>query len=668
MTPQHSVASDADPTVTYGIWLIIAAGLLVGCVWAGAQLGALVAYQHPARVSLVDAGVALVGLPDHFADPARAWPAPIHREIAGPFVYWPATLTAFGLAASAIIVVTRGRPGGRLGEGRGFESRVARRNRSGFARRHELATLTIRAPTRGRLTLGHVGHRLVAAEPQTSLAVIGPTGCGKTAGFAIPALREWAGPVIATSVKTDLLDTTLAHRAARGRVWIYDPTKTSRHPLSTWSPLAACGTWAGAMRVAAWLCEAAQPRVDTVSDGDYWYSQARKALAPYLYAAAVGGRSMRDVVRWIDQQHRAQVEQILRGHSGYETALAELLTEPEADARGRDLTHRHGEIVRDDMQEEAALADDASCASNDIEEWGYALQEVHQRRVKTAVDADLAIEYADRAAALADSKGNTGGSDPLIAAQAVWDKEPRLRGSVFATVENVIAGYADPNVADAAQLDLTSINLDEWLTGDNTIFVIAPAHEQARLRPVLTVLVQQAIRTAYETANTHGGTLRRPCLILLDEAGNIAPLRDLPTVASTARSHGISLVTIWQDLSQLKAIYADRARTVLNNHQAKLFGAGIADDSTLEYLSRLIGEQPQTNTNISGDLHGPRRSMSEHTTWRRAAPADTLRRLPRNQAVLLYNNLAPIHLELRPWYQTDQPRKSRVAFRRVRRA
>ena len=36
---------------------------------------------------------------------------------------------------------------------------------------------------------------------------------------------------------------------------------------------------------------------------------------------------------------------------------------------------------------------------------------------------------------------------------------------------------------------------------------------------------------------------------MLDEAGNIAPLRDLPGYASTARSHGISLVTVWQDLA-----------------------------------------------------------------------------------------------------------------------
>jgi type IV secretory pathway TraG/TraD family ATPase VirD4 len=251
----------------------------------------------------------------------------------------------------------------------------------------------------------------------------------------------------------------------------------------------------------------------------------------------------------------------------------------------------------------------------------------------------------------------TGGLDPLIAAQSLWNKEQRLRGSVFATIENVLAGYADPGVGHTAERD--DIDLAAWLDGNNTIYVVATAHEQARLRPVLTVLVQQAIRTAYERANALGGTLEQPCLVLLDEAGNIAPLRDLPGYASTARSHGITLVSIWQDLAQIKAIYRDRAQTVLNNHQAKLFGTGIADDATLEYVSRLIGDQRHTDVNLSGDLHGTRRSISEHVAYRRAAPVDLLRRIRPNEAILVYGSELPAHVRLRPWY--SRPALSRLA-------
>src|SRR3954452_13708832 len=92
-----------------------------------------------------------------------------------------------------------------------------------WARRRDLRSLRIRGAVPGRLTLGLVGGRLVAAEPRQSVIVVGPVQTGKTSGFAVPAILEWKGPVVATSVKTDLLRETLVARVAiaSGRVWIY---------------------------------------------------------------------------------------------------------------------------------------------------------------------------------------------------------------------------------------------------------------------------------------------------------------------------------------------------------------------------------------------------------------------------------------------------------------
>ena len=185
-------------------------------------------------------------------------------------------------------------------------------------------------------------------------------------------------------------------------------------------------------------------------------------------------------------------------------------------------------------------------------------------------------------------------------------------------MQNILLGYADASVADAASG--CDIDVDHWLRGPNTIYVIAPEHDQARLRPVLTVLLASAVRAAYDNANHNGGTLRRPCLALLDEAGNVAAPKDLPAWVTTARSHGISLVTIWQDLAQIRSIYGDLGNAILNNHKAKVFGSGISDPSTLDLASRLVGDRPnKERTQSQGHAGG--RSWSEHITYRRAAPA-----------------------------------------------
>jgi len=645
-----------DLAATVAVAAILAVGAATTLLWLAAQLATLLTTGRPLAVGLTTAGQALLRLPRHLTDPSRAWPDDTAAQMSDPLLFW-ACLLAVGAASAwtgrqAIRWWRRRAGNGPLGVTDG-----------GFARGHDLDRLVVPAPTAGRVTLGHVGRRLIAAEPQTSLAVVGPTGCGKTAGFAIPALLEWEGPVIATSVKNDLLEPTLERRRRLGDVWIYDPTGKCGLASHRWSPLTSCGTWAGAMRIAAWLCEAAQPKADSVTDGDYWYTQARKALAPYLYAAACDRRAMADVVRWIDAQEIDEVEHILRRVGGIDNALSTLRGTPAALARRDELRPQIEAMLVATVREGIAALPGGrhsrSWQHGPVSGWPLAQQEQLAELVEARLDAKLDEELQQQATIEARAGGRL---DALVAAQSLWRKEERLRGSVFATIENVLAGYADPGVADASAT--TDFTFEQWLSGPNTIFVSAPPHEQTRLRPVLSVLLQQAVRTAYETANAAGGTLGQPCLVLLDEAGNITPLRDLPTYASTARSHGITLVSIWQDLSQMRAVYRDRAQTVLNNHQAKLFGTGQSDDATLEYLSRLVGDERRTEINLSGDLWGSRRNVSEHTTYRRAAPADALRRLHDDRAVLIYGNRLPIHLHLRPWYR-EEGRAQRL--RRIRR-
>ena len=57
----------------------------------------------------------------------------------------------------------------------------------------------------------------------TSIAITGPTRCGKTSQCAEPGLLDWAGPAIVLSVKRDLMDTTIAARRELGEVRVFDP-------------------------------------------------------------------------------------------------------------------------------------------------------------------------------------------------------------------------------------------------------------------------------------------------------------------------------------------------------------------------------------------------------------------------------------------------------------
>ena len=223
-------------------WVI---GLFAGTsivVWAGGAVAMAVAGGGP-MPRLVDAGSALLRLPGSASQPAEAWPEPFQDRMPGAPVYWVCQLSVIAVVViTAVLSVKAWKriddPPGPLGN----------RPDAGFAARRHLKRLIVRRPVAGRVTVGRSNGRLIACEPQASLAVFGPSGCGKTAGFAIPALLEWAGPVIATSVKGDLLDATIAHRRSKGKVWVYDPERTSGDgTCSPWSPLPGCEDWGNAM-------------------------------------------------------------------------------------------------------------------------------------------------------------------------------------------------------------------------------------------------------------------------------------------------------------------------------------------------------------------------------------------------------------------------------------
>jgi type IV secretion system protein VirD4 len=141
--------------------------------------------------------------------------------------------------------------------------------------------------------------------------VVGPTQSGKTSGLAIPAILEWTGPLLATSVKADLLHETVAWRRSLGEVQHYDPTGAvglaGGEGPSGWSPLARAATWPGARRIASALCSVARAGDGGMEDAGFWYASAEKLLAPLLFAAATVGASMSEVVRWLDEEETTEV-------------------------------------------------------------------------------------------------------------------------------------------------------------------------------------------------------------------------------------------------------------------------------------------------------------------------------------------------------------------------
>jgi type IV secretory pathway TraG/TraD family ATPase VirD4 len=536
--------------------------LLVGLiaaawVWCAAEVSGWAATGRLPRLAPAWAPAALVGLPAHLGDPRSVWPADTRRELAGPvlfFVCGAAIAFTLLLVAVALLRHVPGQHG---------------HNGARWARRADLRSIRVaRGGRTGRLVIGRLrsptlGAALLATEARHSVLVMGPTQSGKTTGLAIPAILEWKGSVVATSVKDDLAASTSGWRSRLGPCWVFDPTRTSGvDGVTRWSPLGSSASWSTAQKTAGWLVEATPAR-SGMADAAFWYAAAAKQLAPLLLAAERATLGMGDVAAWTNA-----------GEFDEPIGLLEMSGETEA---------------------ASALA---ACAGRD----------------------------------------------------------ERIRSSVTTTLETVLAPFEDPVVADSTST--SDWDIAQLVARRATLYLCGPSHEQQRVQGLFATLVSAVVAEAVRKASEDRTPLDPPLLLVLDEAANIAPIRDLDALASTGAGLGIQLVTVCQDLSQLAARYGqERSRTIANNHRAKVVLSGIADLATLDLVSGLAGEEAVRQDTVTVDLTDGRRTHSTATVFRRLAPSDGLRRLPPGEGLLVYGHLSPVRFRLRPWYRSRAMRR-----------
>ena len=93
--------------------------------------------------------------------------------------------------------------------------------------------------------------------------------------------------------------------------------------------------------------------------------------------------------------------------------------------------------------------------------------------------------------------------------------------------------------------------------------------------------------------------------------------------------------------------YSQQALTVINNHRARMLMSGVADMETLRYFSELVGDE-EVKDRSERDAPIRRRPL---------APADELRQIKPEHALLIYGALRPTMLKLRLYFKDRKLRE-----------
>jgi len=168
------------------------------------------------------------------------------------------------------------------------------------------------------------------------------------------------------------------------------------------------------------------------------------------------------------------------------------------------------------------------------------------------------------------------------------------------------------------------------------------------------------MRAATLAAETAGGRLDPPMVVVLDEAANICRIADLPQLYSHLGSRGIIPLTILQSHAQGVGVWGETGmRALLGAATVKLVGSGIDDASFAEDLSRLIGDHDVTTLSTSrGD---GRSSRSRSVRQQRILPAAAIRALPKGQALVWLTGSKVAIIRTLPWYAG--PRAAEISAR-----
>ena len=177
---------------------------------------------------------------------------------------------------------------------------------------------------------------------------------------------------------------------------------------------------------------------------------------------------------------------------------------------------------------------------------------VHSREMETVVDWVMRHELDEPGLLLENERASRLAFASLL---GLLNTEDRERSSIFSaaadalqayTSEGALAAASDPNFDPAA-----------FIASGDTVYIYAPAEEQAAVAPVVCGHLAEVRRATYRAHAA--GRLVVQVLFALDEVANIAPLQELPQIASEGGGQGLTLLAALQDLSQARARWGKAA-------------------------------------------------------------------------------------------------------------
>ena len=168
--------------------------------------------------------------------------------------------------------------------------------------------------------------------------------------------------------------------------------------------------------------------------------------------------------------------------------------------------------------------------------------------------------------------------------------------------------------------------------------------------------------------NVHGGRLPHHVRVLWDEAANTGQVPGLEKLVAVIRSREVSLVLLYQQLAQCKAIYDKNAETILGNMDSVIFLGG-REASTIKEISENWLGKSTISMQTDGRTRGQSESYSQNIQrlGRELMTPSELATMPGDRCILQLRGLPPFYsrkydLKQHPNYKFTAEADKKTAF------
>ncbi len=186
-------------------------------------------------------------------------------------------------------------------------------------------------------------------------------------------------------------------------------------------------------------------------------------------------------------------------------------------------------------------------------------------------------------------------------AMSFLETPEREFGSIVSTVQRQTEILDNPNMI--ACLSATGageeVDFKAWHRGTMTVFLCLSAPKFPTFNRWLRLVLTSALDEMTDTLNPPA----LPVCFMLDELATLGHLASVENAVGLAAGYGIQLVTVFQDVAQMRDLYKGRWASFIGNAGVRaLFN--LDDLDTAEYWSKFIGNHLVESRSTQQDLYG----------------------------------------------------------------